>query len=667
MIANHDLRLELNPDFSFSLFDRSARLAVGRVSLALASATCFAGKADSLQVQPTVELESDLGCGQRLSATVTWGNLAGRLMVDWYAQWPDAFVLQWEFENVSGHSLPIDRLVLPEICLDESLGQDLWSMQGVAVQWGQDFAMPLAQGFSRDNYLGHTDLGEGGGIPVVYCWNRDRGLALAHIEPYQALWYLPVQADTREGTRMTLEDRREVLLAPGEKVQSLRVLVSLHHGDFFEPLNLYRQVMQKQGLAFPQANEEDFQPAWCSWGYEFDVRPEEVIGVLPELEEMGIRWLTLDDRWFDHYGDWNPRSDTFPGGEAQMKAMTAKIHDRNAFAQLWWYPLCVEDGGGHWETYQYGTSAVLEAHPDWLLLNTDGSVARNNRGLAILCPGLPEVRAYTANLTRRFVEEWGFDGHKLDNIYTVPACHNPAHHHARPEESVEGFAEAYRLIFETTRQIKPDSVTQICPCGTPITHTLIPWMDQAVTADPTSSAQIRQRIKFYKGLLGPHSPIFADHVELSDQGSDFASELGAGGIMATKFIWPADEDLRTRLENWPVLSAEKEASWRRWFNLYSQHPLAKGEYLNLYDLGYDRPETHLIRYDGRLYYAFFTGTLDQSFLGKVVLRGLEPGREYRLYDYVEEKPLGAVTGPEAAIELAFCGYRLLWAEPSDLA
>ena len=55
---------------------------------------------------------------------------------------------------------------------------------------------------------------------------------------------------------------------------------------------------------------------------------------------------------------------------------------------------------------------------------------------------------------------WGFDGHKLDNIYFVPPCYDSAYHE-RPEDSVDAFAAVYRRIHETTRALKPHSVTQI--------------------------------------------------------------------------------------------------------------------------------------------------------------------------------------------------------------
>jgi alpha-galactosidase len=275
---------------------------------------------------------------------------------------------------------------------------------------------------------------------------------------------------------------------------------------------------------------------------------------------------------------------------------------------------------------------------------------------------LPDVQAYTRALVRRFIQDWGFDGHKLDNIYTVPACYNPLHHHRQPEESLLGFAEVYRSIFETTRQLKPGSVTQICPCGTPITHTLIPYPDQTVTADPTSSLQIRQRIKFYKALMGATAAVFADHVELSDGGSDFASEIGAGGVPATKFIWPEDDALRPRLSEWWALTPQKRTHWKKWLEINARHRLSEGEYLNLYDLAFDMPEAHAIRKDEVLYYAFYTPAADQTYRGEITLRGLDD-RPYWLWDYVQARSLGTVHGPVACLQLEFQGSLLLQAVP----
>jgi alpha-galactosidase len=618
------------------------------------------------------EVTTDLGQAQRLTVSGIadlpgGGRLRRILSVDAYAQWPNALILQARYENLSDAPVALDRLTDTVLRLDSSRTDpaqepnDFWSFQGAAVGWGQDFAAAMPSFLTRDNYLGHLDGAEGGGIPVLYVWNRQMGVALAHVEPAPQLWYMPVQGGSRDGVRLALENREPDVIPPGGSIAGLRTLVSVHQGDFYEPLALYAEVLAVQGLRPAEPSAEDYAPAWCSWGYEFDVRPEEVLGVIPKLKELGITWATLDDRWFDRYGDWNPRADTFPGGEAQMRAMVDALHEAGLKAQIWWYPLAVEDGVGEYESHAYGTADVVKEHPDWLCRNADGSVARNNRGLAILDPAVPGVQEYVVGLTRRFIEDWGFDGHKLDNIYIVPPCYNSPYHE-QPDDSLAAFAEVYRLIQETTRQLKAQSVTQVCPCGTTPTFSLLPHYDQAVTADPTSSAQVRQRIKVYKALLGPRAAVFADHVELSDGGTDFASGIGTGGVPGTKFVWPEDPEVRQRVQEWQGLDPAKETLWKQWFGLYNQHRLSEGEYLNLYDLAYDVPEGHAIRKGDHLYYAFYTPRADDRFDGTVELRGLEE-QTYRLTDYVNGRDLGTVQGPTATLAASFTGSLLIEAVP----
>ncbi len=624
---------------------------------------------DQISVTATggpIPFTDQIGSGTVFQVEGESGPIRQSLTVRRYDSLPEAVCLEYAFENTGQEAVEIEKLACPQVSLSgwaraELDGTPLWSFQGAAVYWGHDFAFPLLPDWQRDNYLGHVDNGEGGGLPLLYFWKPERGLALMHIEPEPQDWYLPVATHGGQ-VQAALEDRAPITLRPGERMAGLRIAISVHQGDFYAPLALYARLMAARGLAPAQFNREDYEPAWCSWGYEEDVRPEEVTGALPKCTQLGIRWLTLDDRWFDHYGDYNPRPDTFPGGERQMRSMVEEIHAAGAYAQIWWYPLAVENEGGAYGHLTYAVSKVLQEHPGWLILNPDGSMACNNRGLGMLDPSLPEVQAYIRELNRRFIQEWDFDGHKLDNIYTVPACYNPAHHHKDPRESTRALAEIYRIIYEDTRSLKPYSVTQICPCGTTPTFTLLPWMDQAVTADPTSSLQIRQRIKFYKALLGPRAPVFADHVELADGGDDFASEIGAGGIPATKFVWPEDEQIHARLEEYWALTPGKEEVWRKWLAIYRQHRLAEGEYLNLYDLAFDVPETHVIARENRLYYAFFPSKPGESFSGTVELRGLAGGA-YRVVDYVQQRELGVVSSREPYLQVAFDGSLLVAAVP----
>jgi len=370
-----------------------------------------------------------------------------------------------------------------------------------------------------------------------------------------------------------------------------------------------------------------------------------MLGTVPKLKEFGIKWATLDDRWFDTYGDWNPRAETFPGDS--IKKMVDDFHQQGMLVQLWWLPLGVEDGQGRWESHKYIVSKVVKDHPEWLILDKDGKHARMTRDLAALDPSLPEVQAYFKQLTEKFIRDWGFDGSKLDNIYSVPACYNPAHHHKSPQESVNAMGEVYKTIFETTRAIKPESVTQACPCGTPPSLAWLPFIDQAVTADPVGPVQVRRRIKMYKALLGPEAAVYGDHVELSamtplghgnwsEHGSDFASTLGLGGVPGTKFVWP-DPGPHYK----PVaLTSEKEDIWKKWIGLYNEKMLSKGEFRDLYVYGYDVPEGYAIEKNGKMYYAFFADA-GKPFTGEIELRGLTPG-SYHVVDYVDGQDFGTV-------------------------
>jgi alpha-galactosidase len=310
---------------------------------------------------------------------------------------------------------------------------------------------------------------------------------------------------------------------------------------------------------------------------------------------------------------------------------------------------------------------VVQEHPDWLILDQQGKHGRITRDLAALCPAVPEVQSYYKKLTEKFIRDWGFDGSKLDNIYSVPACYNPKHHHKSPQDSVNAMGEVYKTIFQTTRAIKPESVTQSCPCGTPPSLAWLPYMDQAVTADPVGAVQVRRRVKMYKALLGPEAAVYGDHVELSimnrsakgdwvESGNDFASTIGTGAVVGTKFVWPDPGPKFKKV----TLTAEKDAHWKKWIGIYNQKMLSKGTFRNLYVYGYDVPEAYAIEKDGKMYYAFFAPSAS-IWKGKVELRGLKDGA-YRVADYTDGRELGSVeasTGKVPRLKTEFKDHLLL--------
>jgi len=560
---------------------------------------------------------------------------------------------------------------------------EMWAFFGSSLKWGKDDVLPIPAGFSQENPFGvpvetRDDLGRvGGGVPVVAFWTRNIGLAIGHLETLPLAVSIPVHTTPDGQVDAAVSVPANTKLKPGETFSTPRTFLSVFHGDYYEALSTWSKAVEREGLARPKNNDENYAVSWCGWGYESNVTPKQMLDTVPKLKELGIHWATLDDRWFNNYGDWQPRRDTF--SDHAIQDMVKEFHKQGIKVQLWWLPLAVEDGKFRYGDHQYVVSDVVKQHPEWLILDENGQPARMTRNLATLCPAVPEVREYYKNLTERFIRDWDFDGHKLDNIYATPRCYNPKHRHKSPLDSVYAMGDVYKTIFETTRTLKADSVTQSCPCGTPPSLAWLRYMDQAVTADPVGSIQVRRRIKMYKALLGPHAAIYGDHVELTritgantnneqDVGNDFASTLGTGGVLGTKFTWP---DYGPKLKN-VYLNPEKEGHWKKWIALYNEKMLSKGNFLDLYVYGYDVPEAYAIEKDGSLYYGFYApsardkGAGAANWRGEVELRGLL-NKTYHVTDYVDGKDYGSVTGPVAKLPVEFSGSLLLQAVPSKPA
>ena len=177
----------------------------------------------------------------------------------------------------------------------------------------------------------------------------------------------------------------------------------------------------------------------------------------------------------------------------------------------------------------------------------------------------------------------------------------------------------------------------------------------SVASDPEGSFQVRSKAKTLKGLMGDDVPFFGDHVELSDGGNDFASTLGVGGVVGTQFVLASEVQKKSK----SVLTPEREKDFEKWLRIYHEKMLSRGQYLGqLYDIGFDVPETHVIRKDQAMYYAFFA----KQWKGTVELRGLED-RNYTVVDYVTGKNLGTVAGHNAHLPVEFAGNLLVEVRP----
>jgi alpha-galactosidase len=481
---------------------------------------------------------------------------------------------------------------------------------------------------------------------VVDVWRRDCGIAVGHLERRPYLLSLPVKR-TPAGVQLAISGTLKTKLAPGEAFVTPETFIAVHTGDYFATLDAYRRLMAEEGVCPARPPPSAYEPIWCAWGYERECTVPLIEGTLPKVQELGLRWAVVDDGWQNNVGDWQLDRTKFPRGDPDMQALTQEIRAHELKPRLWVAPLAAAPG-----------SDLLHDHTDMLLLDADGAPQLISWWNSFyLCPAYAKTVAYHEALVRRILGTWGYAGLKIDgqHLNGVAPCYNPAHHHARPEESVEGLQDFFQSLYATAIKLDPQVVMELCPCGTAFSFFNFASMNQAPASDPESSWQVRHKGKTLKALMGPGAAFAGDHVELSDGGDDFASTVGVGAIVSTKFTWPKDPKPKDSF----LLTPQREALWRKWIALYNERMLPTGTYRGeLYDIGFDRPEAHVVEKSDRLYYAFYA----PQWHGPVSLRGLKAQR-YRVRDYFHGHDLGEVDAASARLVVSFERFLVLEAVP----
>jgi len=534
-----------------------------------------------------------------------------QLTIKSYALFPEMLVFNVKYKNNSRQTVEVEKWINNHYCINK-LDKDnsFWSFQGSSTSARADWILPVSEGFYQKNYMGMNNSDYGGGIPVTDIWRSDMGIAIGHTSLHPELVSLPIDMKYKENKVAICVEKNlgdDYLFNSGETLETLATFVILHSGDCFNSLRQFGQLMRAKGMQFAETEEAAFEPIWCAWGYERDFTVDEIIGTLPKVKELGFKWAVLDDGFQIAEGDWNVNSDKFPGGDKQMKKLVKKIHSYGLKAKLWWAPLAVDP-----------CSNLLSENPDIILYTDEWAPQFITWWDAYyMAPTYTKTVEHTKEVLDLFIDEWGFDGLKMDgqHMNAVPPDHHPGHGLDYPEQATEQLPEFYKMVYETARKKKTNAVVENCPCGTCMSFYNMPFMNQAVSSDPLSSWQIRLKGKVYKALI-PETAYYGDHVELSDNGTDFASSFGIGAVLGSKFTWPKDNPSAGGTY---LLTLEKEEIWKKWIGLYNEKMLSKEKYLgSLYDIGFDKPEAHVIQKGDTLYYAFYA----KDWKGKIELRGL---------------------------------------------
>ena len=538
------------------------------------------------------------------------------------ADFQDMVLVSSSYVNHSDKILTVKSLESNR--LNVASDETIWSFQPTSSSRRDDWILPVDEGFYQKNYLGMNHSDYGGGIPMVTLWRRDANITTGLVEPNLKLISMPVKRvrySDHASMSLLQEYEEPVLMQQGDTLSTWRQFISVGKGDFFGPLRQFSEWMEAHEGYVPQASEpEAFEAVWCAWGYERTFTVNEVLGTLPKVKELGFKWVDVDDGFQIAEGDWETNSRF--NGTKDMRRITDAIHAHGLKAKLWWAPLAADPD-----------TKVLREKPEMLLQDFHGAPEYITWWDSwYLSPVNDATRKYTVDLVTRFIDEWGFDGLKLDGQH-LNCClpdHNHHSHLEYPEEAVERLPEFFEDIFERAREIKPYSVVQICPCGCAMNFFLTPHMNQAVASDPTSSAQIRMKRKVY-GAMCPEMAYYADHIELSDNEDDYGTQIGIGGVIGSKFTWPK-KNPNVRGDGY-LLTPEKEAALKKWVSIYNDKMLSTGEYLNLYDIRFDVPETHVVAKNGAMYYAFYAEEWNG---GQIELRGLESDKTYTVTEYASD-------------------------------
>ncbi len=603
----------------------------------------------SLVSQKSERVSDAFGAGEQLKVVGKAGPLAKEVTVTIYDQFPAMAFFDVRYTNTGAAKLAVKGWTNNAYTVNAQRASRLpafWSYQSGSYEKRPNWLVPLHANFRQENFLGMNASDYGGGTPIVDVWRRDVGVAVGHVDARPRLVSLPVSMPDPGHVKIAVNYRHAETLEPGETFSTLRTFVAVHQGDYFRTLADYRRFMMKRGFQMAAPPDSAYGAIWCAWGYGRTMQPKQLLDTLPTVKRLGFAWVTLDDGWQNNVGDWALDPKKFPRGDADMKALVDRIHQEGFRAQLWWSPLSAVP------------SSELLKDPDYELLNRDGSTRKVSWWNSdYLCPADRGVLEYHKSLVKKILLDWGFDGLKLDGQHMngVPACYNPAHHHERPEESVEALPDFFRAIYETAQAVKPGALVEFCPCGTAYSFFTMPHFNMSVASDPESSFQVRSKAKTLKALMGDSIPYFGDHVELSDGADDFASTIGVGGVVGTQFVLPSLAEKRSKSD----LTPSREKEFEHWLRIYREKMLSQGQYLGqLYDIGFDIPETHVIRKDQTLYYAFYA----KHWTGPLELRGLED-RSYSVVDYVNGTKLGTVSGHNARLAVEFSRDLLLEVRP----
>ena len=199
-------------------------------------------------------------------------------------------------------------------------------------------------------------------------------------------------------------------LLAGEEIRTPRISIFFWKGEKTEAHNEYRKFILKhhtplrgdQPVSCPVATN-----TWFKHDYGSGVTEENQIEVLKQLVENKIDvehfwidagWYEDAGTWYKGVGNWFPKKKAFPRG---LKPVADEARKHGMGFVLWFEPERVYPG-----------TWLFEAHPEWLIMPTDGTMQQQMSALLDL--GNPEARRWLTNHVSSMCEEVGIDIYRQD-------------------------------------------------------------------------------------------------------------------------------------------------------------------------------------------------------------------------------------------------------------
>ncbi len=410
--------------------------------------------------ETTTELEDN-----REQTVKTWTDSKTGLRMEWQITcFSDFPAVEWilHFQNTGSSNTPIlaDIQSLDLYCqepwIDSSTQYRLYKTNG-APSNPTDFEAETVPMQIGDN----TAMGGGGGRSS----NKDfpffkieaAGVSYIIAVGWSGQWLSDVACEQDGSLRVRAGlEKTHLLLYPGERVRTPRILMLRWEGDTWESNAQFRQLIYKH-YAAKRGGERLLPTPYCNTcftrggGWLNETTAENQISLINAYADLGAEAVLTDAGWFEGgwpagAGNWTPRKDHYPDGMAPV-ALAAK--EKGIIYGLWFEP----------ERVVAGTD-IHVTHPEWCLASTSSP-----QSTYLLNFGLPEVQDYFFNIVKGFMDLPGFAVYRQDfNMDPLGYWrHNDAPNRQGITEIryIEGLYAYWDRIAETW----PDSLRIECASG----------------------------------------------------------------------------------------------------------------------------------------------------------------------------------------------------------